>query len=318
MANLTHRGNMAAAGYKDLSGAISSIIYSRLMEMQTYRRMTVSQWTSPRPFQGVTELGAQIRIGIEPKVEVYEYQRNQTLDVDQPDIEFRTITLNRGFYYNVKVDKVDRNKAEIRQFMNSLSERAGMSLSQKIDPDAIRAAMASILPHNRGANAGADRNINLGTTASPRAITGSNILPFIVDMALTMQNTPSGSEWEPGNMFILMPTMSQVSLMNSPLADVCCASGRPSILLGAPIPNVAGFDIIFYEAQVKQTSGAGYAYPILFGSKDAVAFHQASLENEADVMSERSFGRYTRGLMIYGVGVIYPKKLGLAIATFSA
>lgn len=318
MTTSPNRGNMAAAGYKDLSGAIRSLTYSRLMEMQTYRRMTVSQWTSPRPYQGITELGAQIRIEIEPRVNVYEYQKNQTLEVDQPDIEYRTITLNRAFYYNVKVDKMDRDKKEIRAFMNSLTERSSKSLSQRIDPDAIRSAMASILPHNRGAAAGADRNLNMGTTASPVAINGSNILPFLVDMALVLQNTPEGSEWESGNMFVLMPTMAQQAMLNSPLADVCCASGRPSILLGADVPNVVGFDILFYEAQIKQQSGAGYAYPILFGTKDSVAFHQASLDNESDVMSERSFGRYTRGMMIYGVGVVFPKKLGLAIATFTA
>lgn len=318
MADSAYQGNMAAAGYKDLSGAIRSLTYSNLMEMQTYRRMTVSQWTSPRPYQGITELGAQIRIEIEPEVNVYAYQRNQTLEVDQPDIEYRTITLNRAFYYNVKVDKLDRDKKEIRRFMNSLSERAGKSLSQRIDPDAIRATMASILPFNRGGNAGADRNLNMGTQASPRAIDGSNILQFIVDASLVLQNTPSGSEWEAGNMFILFPSMANQSMLNSPLADVCCASGRESILLGADVPNVVGFDILFYEAQIKQTSGASYAYPVLFGTKDSVAFHQASLDNEADVMSERSFGRYTRGLMIYGVGVVFPKKLGLAIATFTA
>jgi hypothetical protein len=320
VANPNQRGHLSAAGQKDLSGVLSTIRnVSNIMEYQTYRRMTTSAWTTPRPFDGIRELGASIRFDVEPRIQTWKYQINQTLDTDVPDFEKRTLTFNQARYFNVKVDKTQLDNAEIRQYINRLTERAGMSLSEAMDPEVIRTAMASILPHMRGANAGVDRNINLGTQAAPRNVTGANIVSLIVDAALALQNTPSGSEWERGNMFILMPSMAQTAFMNSPFADLCCASGRESIVLGATLPNIAGFDVIFYDAPIKQSAGAGsYAYPVLFGSKSAVAFHQALTENDFDVKSERSFGRYFRGLMIHGSGVVYPKKLGLAIATFTA
>lgn len=309
---------ISAAGYKDLSALVNEPIYSKLMEYHTYRMSSVSQWTTPTPFQGVKELGATIKIGIEPTVKIHSYQKNQTLEQDQAEGAFRTITFNQAFYYNVKYDVLDTDNTIVRQYLNNLTERAGKAMSQTIDPLTIRNAMSHILPHNRGGNAGSDHNINLGTVASPLAVNGTNIINLFVNAAMTLQNTPSGSEWEEGNMFILLPTMAKISLGSSPFADICCASGRTSILLGGTLPNIAGFDVIFYEAQIKQGTGPTPSYPVLFGSKNAVAYHQASVLNEFIPHSERSFGRYNRGLMINGVGTVFPKKLGLATATFTA
>lgn len=309
--------NTAAAGYNDLSGALGSDIYKKLVDTHTYQRMTIAGWSTPRHLSGVMDIGATLKIELDAEVDVHPYQRNMTLEIQQPSLVNRELTFNSAFYYAVKVDAVDEDLPAVRRFMANLSKNAGKALGQEIEPASITKVMGGGIPqHNRGNAAGRDGNIELGTPAQPKVLDGDTIVNYIARAATVLQATPDGSEWNSGNMFILMPIISQVAWHNSKFADLCC-DRRESLLTGGTLPNVAGFDIIFYDANVGQKANGNVTYPILFGDKDAVAFHQDLVKRDVNVYSERSFGRYTRGLMVYGVGLIWPKKVGLGFAQFT-
>ena len=307
-------GVPAAAGYKDISGVLNSVQYTNEVVMQVYRKSTIGSWTNRRAFRGNLEYGATVQYDIESKVTMHEYQRNQRLDIDNIDLDKGQLRIGHAYYFNMKIDSLDWNKREVQNFLSKLQNNATKSLMEKMDPLAINTAMSSIPAFNRGGAAGRNGNVNLGTKAAPAQWTPTTIITEMIRAASVMKNGPDGSMWEPGNMFMLLPSDAEATLMQTELGALCCANtNRESMVLGGKLPNLAGFDIIFYDAPMEEIDNNKNTYPVLFGHKDGVAFTQRTLDFDWDLKSVEHAGRYVRGMHIAGAGVVDGRLLGLAL-----
>lgn len=309
----------AASGYTQLRGALTSPAFIRgflpqLLAESVYGNIT-SQDVVPTELR---KTGDEVIFRLPPAAEVFTYHKNQELMVSELDIATVKMSVGRGIYSNLKIDDVDKAQAhEFAEIHTEYKKQLAQKTSHLIDSEVLTEVPLQSHACNRGARAGKrSRMFNLGGVGAPVILTKDNILQKLGELrtVLAEQNV------DVSKLYAVLPTEAQNLFYQNPTLLNAAASGQSmSIVLGAKIPNVFGFDIYFSNRMPQYNENGRVAYTIFAGRKDATGFVMQYTKSEI-VRPTNYFGELWRTLNIYDFMVLQPECVSMmyAVLDFSA
>lgn len=312
-------GLTAAAGYTQFRDTVSTPLFSNRIIGRVYKDSVVPKVTTGDYLQGLKSCGSSVGFRTEQKIKIFDYQENQTLDSQAPETSWRWLHINKAKYFNIKIDEVTESTiCDFKDLVSDFCNNAGKALKQRLDPEILLEMAAAADASNRGNNAGPEGNIDMGSYSKPLTITPVNFTQKLVEAQILFTDSCEGSYWEDGKMVVILPNQAKQVIWHrnsglSGLSPYCCDNGENSL------PNdLFGWQIVFSNnvPRVKLADGR-YAYYIIFAHSAATAFVQQIQKCEVKD-SEKSFGKYYRGLWVYGNGTLIPEGVGVMFATFDA
>lgn len=181
--------------------------------------------------------------------------------------------------------------------------------------------------NNKGATAGPDCSVNLGSQSAPIIIncTNSGTLgcnALVGALAAAKIVLKKRHRWMAGQMFMVAPPEMETALLASPYANALQMGSCVdcSMLVDGQVPGVVvGFDLILTnEAPAQIDPGTGRpAYFIVFGWCEAYAFAGDIIESIVKDMPNLSFGQVYGMLAVWGGKAILPDALGVLYVEFA-
>lgn len=229
------------------------------------------------------------------------------LSTQQPESAPKTLTIDKGKYWQFADDVVDDAQTDIKNYVERWTTDAAQQLKIAIDTDVLANVYALAHAYNQGATAGRKSgDINLGVSGSPLALTKTNILEVFVDCGTCLDEL---NIHESGR-FIVLPAWACGLIKKSDLKDASLAGDGTSILRNGRLGMIDRFTIYMSNLLATTADSSGKtAYNIVFGTSDAITFASQLTKNE-NVPNPYTFGTLYRGLQVYGYGVPLADPLG--------
>lgn len=253
--------------------------------------------------------GDTVNIRTTPELTIRDYEKGMTLTVENPDKAKIQLLIDKGEYFAAVEDDVDKIQSDI-VLMDNWSKDASERMKIKIDTRVLTDMLPGIAAVNKGATAGRiSGNINLGTTASPVAITKTNVLDFIVDMGTVLDeaNAPEAGR------FLVIPAKMAGMIKKSDLKDASISGDSQSIVRNGRLGMIDRFTIYVSHNLNVATGGK---FSIVAGHKMGLTFASQMTEMET-IRSEHTFGNIVRGLQVYGYKVVKPEALTQGVVTLA-
>ena len=308
-------GLTAAAGYTQFRDTISQPIFSNRIIGRVYKDSVVPRVTTGNYLDGLKKCGSSVGFRTEQKIKICDYQENQTLDSQAPETCWRWLHINKAKYFNIKIDEVTEMQiCDFKDLISDWCNNAGKALKQRLDPEILLEMAASAAGANRGNEAGPEGRINMGSYANPLVLTPINFVQKLVEAQILFTDSCEGSYWEDGKMVVILPNIVKTLIWNrnsgiSGIGPYCCDNNLNDIA-----QNIAGWELVFSNNVPRVTLADGrHAYYIIFAHKEATAFVQQIQKCEVKD-SEKSFGKYYRGLWVYGNGTLIPEGVAVMFA----
>jgi hypothetical protein len=249
----------------------------------------------------LTRGGDQITYVFEPEVEIHDYQKNGRLEPQELEGEPITMVIDRAKYYNVKLDRIDEKQITfVNRWVESFLKRADYNMKRLLDPEVLMRMAIEAAPTNKGMNAGRNsQSQDIGEIGNPVPITAANVIEVFTRLDVVLREA---CRWEDGEMFVVVPNVIRNALMASDLKAAYLTGMSMSPILNGKFPvNILGFDWYFTDQtpMVQDVATNKTAYWIVAGNKKATGFAQ-QLEDHEIVSMENSFGKFYRGLWVYG------------------
>lgn len=249
-----------------------------------------------------------------PVAEIFDYQKNQDLEVSHLSSATEEMAIGRAKYYNLKVDRVDEKQvADIGGYVRAFVESTKTLLADKVDNELLTEMPIAAAACNKGRNAGARTHMfDLGSGGSPITLTPANIVDMLTKLTIVLQE----QNVDPKGFYAVFPLPAQaLFFQNAILANAGISGLDRSVIIEGTIPNVMGFDIYFSNRMPMYDESGKVAYTILAGSKQATGFVNQMTVNETVDKDSRSFAKYWRGLTIYDFKVLIPEAVAVLYAT---
>jgi hypothetical protein len=257
-----------------------------------------------------------------PTGNIRTYTLNQELEFDQMNNETTTFAVDKAFYWNLKLDKVDYKQIKsIGKWITAFQEDCMYKLKSVVDHGVLQDMVEMAHICNKGNQAGIKtRRYKLGQVGAPLAlsiVTGSDPLTLTSHMmaVLTEQHAPDRGR------FIIWHPLVQTLFLSNPILSNAYASGqKESSLISGKIPNILGAIHYFsdnlptYSDVINGVSVP--AYPVIFGLKEATGYVN-QLTDTRIIEDSRHFGMFWQGLNICGWGVMRPELMGMAYVTIN-
>ena len=297
-----------AAGRPNYSGNFIPEIWSGKL-IENFYDATVLAAISNTNYEGeIRKMGDTVNIRTTPEITIKTYVKGQTLSVENPDKPKIQLVIDKGEYFACIEDDVDKVQADVNM-MDTWSKDASERMKIKIDQRVLTDILPSISSLNKGATAGRiTRNIDLGTTGTPIAITKTNVLDYIVDMGTVLDeaNCPEADR------FLIVPAKMAGFIKKSDLKDASITGDSVSVLRNGRLGMIDRFTV-YVSHNLSVTSGK---FSIISGHKMGFTFASQMTEMES-LRAESTFGNVIRGLQVYGYQVVKPEALSQGIVTLA-
>lgn len=260
----------------------------------------------------ITDSGDKVNVRVIPNIAIHEYIKGQQLVVDTPEGDMVVLLIDKGFYFNVAINAVDKKQSDIN-FMNKWGEDAAQQLKVQHDRKILGSIYVDAAPDNTGATAGkVSGNVNLGTTGAPLVLgkeegTGVDaIVDKIVEcgQVLDEQDRPSENRW------MVLPAWAGTKIKTSWLKDASMTGDGKSMLLNGRIGMIDRFELFLSNGLPMVTDGGKNCVHMPFGHKSALTYASQFVNNEI-LPNPNDFGQLMRGLQVFGYEVINPDSMGV-------
>lgn len=290
-----------ASGRTQYSGNFIPEIWSGKLQAKFYKTTVFSE-ISNNDWEGeIKGQGDKVHIRTIPTITINSYSKGDNLTNQVPTSAPIELLIDQGKYFAVVLDDVDAVQTDVKlmdMFTNDATEQMKIAIDAQI-LDGVKAGAATA---NKGATAGAiSGNINLGTDASPRAVTKANILDLILDAGQTLdeQNVPESGRW------FVMPSWMAAMVKNSDLKQAYLTGDSVSPLRNGKLGMIDRFQVYVSNNLPKTADGDSY---LMAGTKDAITF-ASQMTNVETLRAQSTFGNIVRGLNVFGFAVIKPEAL---------
>lgn len=275
-------------------------IWSGKLQVKFYKSTVLAEITNNDWEGEIKGSGDKVYIRSIPSITIRDYQKGQTLTNEVPASTPIELTIDSGKYFSVVVDDVDEVQADLK-LMDIFTNDASEQMKIAIDSDVLAGIADAASADNKGASAGvASGNLDMGTSGTPRALSKSNILDFILDagQVLDEQNVPESGR------FMVVPAWFAAMVKGSELRQAYLTGDDTSVLRNGMIGQIDRFTMY-----VSNNLAAGQ---VLAGTKDAVSF-ASQITNVETLRSVSTFGNIVRGLNVYGYATTKPEALVNAV-----
>lgn len=297
-----------AGGRPDYSGNFIPEIWSGKL-IENFYDATVLAAIANTDYEGeIRSFGDTVNIRTTPELTIRTYVKGENLTVENPDKAKIQLLIDKGEYFAAIEDDVDKVQSDIN-LMDTWSKDASERMKIKIDQRVLTDILPGISALNKGATAGAiSENINLGSTATPVAITKENVLDYIVDMGTVLDeaNAPEGER------FLVIPAKMAGLIKKSDLKDASLSGDGTSILRNGRLGMIDRFTLYVSHNLARDTG----KFSLVGGHKMGFTF-ASQMTNMETIRSTTTFGNIVRGLQVYGYQVVKPEALTQGIITLS-
>jgi hypothetical protein len=290
-----------ANGYTQYSGNFIPEIWSGKLQVKFYKTTVFSEIANTDWEGEIKGQGDKVHIRTIPTITINSYTKGQNLTNQVPDSTPVELLIDKGKYFAVVLDDVDAVQTDIK-LMDVFTNDATTQMKIAIDGDVLNGVKASAATANKGATAGViSGNINLGTDASPRAVTASNILDLFLDagQVLDEQNVPEDGRW------LVIPAWMASMVKRSDLKQAYLTGDSVSPLRNGKLGMIDRFTVYVSNNLPKTNDGDSY---VMAGTRDAITF-ASQMTNVETLRAQSTFGNIVRGLNVYGYNVIKPEAL---------
>jgi hypothetical protein len=295
-----------AAGRPQYSGNFIPEIWSGKL-IQNFYDATVLAAISNTDYEGeIRQYGDTVNIRTTPEITISTYVKGQTLAVQSPEKAKLQLMIDKGEYFACIEDDVDKVQADIAM-MDTWSKDASERMKIKIDTRVLTDLLPDIAATNKGNTAGRiTANIDLGSTGTPVALTKSNVLDYIVDMGVVLDeaNAPESDR------FLIIPAKMAGFIKKSDLKDASITGDSTSVLRNGRIGMIDRF-MLYTSHNLAVSSGK---FSLIAGHKMGFTF-ASQMTNMETIRSESTFGNIIRGLQVYGYKVVKPEALVQGVVT---
>lgn len=293
-----------AAGSPDYTRAGTSKFIPELWSnklIQNLYASTVFAEISNTDYEGIiSKFGDVVQIRTTPTITIRTYAKGQALVNERPEKASLTLNIDQGEYFSCIEDDVDKIQSDI-DLLDTWSKDASTNMKLKMDRtllDSVSTGTQSsnLSALNIGNTAGAiSQSIALGATGSPVSVTKVNILDYIVNLGVVLDesNTPEDNRW------LIMPAWACGMIKKSDLKDASLSGDGSSILRNGRIGMIDRFTIYMSNQITRTTEGANTAFHMFAGHKLGLTFATQMTEMES-MRAETTFGNIIRGLQVYG------------------
>jgi len=291
----------ASGGYTQYSGNFIPEIWSGKLQVKFYKTTVFSEIANTDWEGEIKGQGDKVHIRTIPTITINSYTKGQNLTNQVPDSTPVELLIDKGKYFAVVLDDVDAVQTDIK-LMDVFTNDATTQMKIAIDADVLNGVKASAATANKGATAGViSGNINLGTDASPRAVTSSNILDLFLDagQVLDEQNVPEDGRW------LVIPAWMASMVKRSDLKQAYLTGDSVSPLRNGKLGMIDRFMVYVSNNLPKTNDGDSY---VMAGTRDAITF-ASQMTNVETLRAQSTFGNIVRGLNVYGYNVIKPEAL---------
>lgn len=301
-------GGAGVDSYKTTSKFIPDI-WSGKLQVKFYKSTVLGEITNNDWEGEIKSQGDKITIRSIPNITINSYSKGMNLSNQVPTSTPIDLNIDKGKYFAVILDDVDKVQADV-QLMDMFTSDAAEQMKIAIDTDVLDGVKLAPAAANLGATAGAiSGNLNLGTDAAPRAVSKTTVLDFILDMgqALDEQNVPETGRW------MVVPAWMAAIVKGSDLKQAYLTGDSVSPLRNGKIGMIDRFTM--YVSNNLPKTGDNDTY-VLAGTRDAISF-ASQMTSVETIRSTDTFGNIVRGLNVYGYGVTKPEALvrGIVVKT---
>jgi hypothetical protein len=294
----------AGAGVDGYTGKFIPEVWSGKLAVKFYIATCLTEITNNDWEGEISDVGDKVKIRSVPTVTISNYTKGQSLTKQVPGTTVIELNIDQGKYFAVVVDDVDAVQSDIK-LMDSFSQDAAEQMKIAVEASVFSTVYTQAHAKNKGATAGQiSGNLNLGATGAPFAVDKTNVLDFIVDVGLALdeQNVPETGRW------MVLPAWMCAMIKKSDLKDASISGDGTSILRNGRIGNVDRFTIYSSNNLTYGADGADTAFEAMAGTKDAISFASQITKVET-LRSTDVFGDIMRGLNVYGFKVTKPEAL---------
>lgn len=280
-------------------------IWSGKLQAKFYKSTVLGEITNNDWEGEIKGQGDKVYIRSVPTITIRDYTKGMDLTKEVPLSTPTELLIDKGKYFAVVLDDVDKVQSDMN-LMDMFTSDAAEQMKITIDALVLDGVKAAAATANKGATAGAlSGNLNLGTDATPRAITKANVLDLILDMGQTLdeQNVPESGR------FLVIPAWVGAMLKNSDLKQAYLTGDTASPLRNGKIGMIDRFTVYLSNNLPKTADSDSY---LMAGTKDAITFASQMTMVET-IRSESTFGNIVRGLNVFGYKTIKPEALVNAI-----
>lgn len=254
----------------------------------------------------IKNFGDTVHIRTVPTLSIADYERGMTLNTQRPDSPVVDLQINKAKYFNAEIDDVSKAQADIGM-VDLWSQDASEQMKIAIDGNVLNTIYADVAADNQGATAGRiSDSINLGATGSPVQITATNIIDFIVDMGLVLdeQNIPETGRW------LVLPAWMAAMIKKSDIRNASISGGDQTLYRNGRLGEIDRFTIYKSNVLASVVDGANRCWRPMAGHKHGLTFASQMTKMET-LRSPDSFADRIRGLQVYGFKVVDGKSLAV-------
>lgn len=295
---------VAPYGADVYAGVFIPEIWSGKLQVKFYKA-TVFGEISNTDYEGeIKGQGDKVQIRSIPDITIASYTKGLNLATQVPAPTKQTLNIDQAKYFNVLVDDVDATQSDVA-LMETFTTDASEQMKISIDSTVLAGVFAGADATNKGSTAGAvSGNIDLGATGAAVALTKANVLDYIVDSGLVLDenNIPETGRW------MVVPAWMAALIKKSDLKDAALTGDSQTPLRNGRLGMIDRFTL-YVSNQVPTSADSGTKYHVLFGTKAAITFASQFTKMET-LRSTSTFGNIVRGLNVFGFKVVQGKALG--------
>jgi len=267
--------------------------------------------------------GDKVTINTVPTIAIRDYVAGTALTYDVPVGSTVDLTIDQGKYFGFRVNDVLEFQSKpnlMDTFTNDAAEQMKIVIDKAILLGTLKAvSLVAGTNKNMGTGAGIISGAySLGTDNAPIALTGTNVLQVITQLASTLDeaNVPESDRY-----LIISPQVRQV-LMQSNLANAQFIGDTQSMQRNGRIGQIDRFTV-YVSNQLPRAAaaqnfdggaqaGALVRHAIMAGHKAGLTF-ASQITKVEDLKDPNDFGKLVRGLNVYGYKVVKPEALAIAL-----
>lgn len=294
----------AGAGVDAYVGKFIPEVWSGKLLVKFYLATCLTEITNNDWEGEIKDVGDKVKIRSIPTVTIRNYQKGQVLQTERPGTTVTELNIDQGRYWAVVVDDIDAVQSDIK-LMDQFGQDAAEQMKIEVEAAVFGTVFSKAHAKNQGANAGAKSGgINLGAAGAPLQITKANVLDWIVDMGLVLdeQNVPETGRW------LVIPAWVAGMIKKSDLKQAYMTGDDVSVLRNGKLGMIDRFTLYSSNNLPQAVDGAALAYEVMAGTRDAISFASQITKTET-LRTETTFGDLLRGLNVFGFEVTKPEAL---------
>lgn len=309
------------------SGTFIPTIWSSKLNAKFYTASTFASIANTNWEGEISGMGDKVIINNIPDIAISTYVPGGGLNYQVPTPNTLELQIDKGKYYAFQVNDLLSMQAQPK-LLDMFSNDAGMQMKVAIDSDGFYSTFLNGAAANKGATAGVKSGAyNLGLEGTPFQITGGSALSLLTSMAgvLDEQNIPETDR------FLIIDPVTRQDLMKSNLAQAQFMGDSKSMVRNGLIGSIDRFDVYVSNnlprlaangtvwvsgdgsvSTLAATTNANKRRVIIAGHKSAISFASQFTKTET-VRNPSDFGDFVRGVNVYGMKVVKPEALSIAV-----